>query len=89
MCPQLLSEQLVEQLNLGQEQCMSALRELQAHSIKSLKAKQTFQDTGVASLRVKVSGEHRTTLSININLASNARQLVEDISNQVNVPVER
>lgn len=86
---QLLCQQAAEWLNLPPDECLGSLKDLQTNALDCLKTNRVFQDTGVASVKVRVTGEQPQVLTINMLLTSSAAELVNEISASVSVPCIR
>lgn len=78
--------------------CITALQELQKHALDKLHDKEKYQETGIAIIKVKLSGNvvsvpdsstSSRILSINISLSSTTSDLQSAVSEQINVPPER
>lgn len=86
---QLLSEQISELLNIDQEYCISTLKELQNRALSHLKSNEIFKATGIANLKIKVSGKNPVTVSVDIPLTSSTQRLIEEVAQMTNISNER
>ncbi|KAG8271981.1 positive regulation of proteasomal ubiquitin-dependent protein catabolic process [Homalodisca vitripennis] len=85
----LLCEQLSPELNIDPELCITALRNLQNNALESLKSNKMFKETGMACLRVRVSGEVPTLLRINISLSDPTTEFLKEIAKETGISHER
>lgn len=46
-----------KELNLSEEVCSSILEELRLHALQKLSERKKFQDSGLATLKVKIAGQ--------------------------------
>lgn len=76
-------------LNIETEECLNLLRELQKQSLQRLEERNVFRSEGLASLRVKISGQQTSEFSIQLKLSDTTDDLKEKISAEVKVPFQR
>lgn len=92
-------------LELDKNICLTALKELQKHALEKLHDKEKYKETGIAVIKVKLSGFNSAStvsttnkndnpftsriLSINIRLSSYTDSLQKAVSEQINVSPER
>ncbi|XP_063537785.1 NEDD8 ultimate buster 1-like [Cydia strobilella] len=86
-----LSKKFATELSLPDNDVLSALHELQLHSIDRSKANSEFKETGLATLRVKatVPGDKPQVLKIQQTLESVGKGLIESVAKELNVSESR
>lgn len=86
-----LSKKFATELSLPDKDVLSALHELQLHSIERSKANSEFKETGLATLRVKatVPGEKPQVLKIQQTLESVGKGLIESVAKALDVSESR
>jgi ribosomal protein S13 len=86
---QLLCEQICEKLNIDEAQCLSTLRDIQNHALDRLRSNQVFKETGIASLRIRVSGDVPRNLTIKIVLTVTTEALIQEVATNIDLPTSR
>ncbi|XP_066999509.1 NEDD8 ultimate buster 1 isoform X2 [Anabrus simplex] len=86
-----LSEDYSTVLGIERTRCLTALRELQVHSLERLRERNHYQETGIATLKVRISGDKKRTnqLSLPIRLSANGQDLLEAVAAEIKEQVER
>lgn len=74
-----LSLSIGQDLKLDPDKVLPILLDLQARAISKLKERDNFIATGIADLRVKISGDNSQILNMKISLSSSS----EDLQNLV------
>uniref|UniRef100_A0A1B6DNP8 UBA domain-containing protein n=2 Tax=Clastoptera arizonana TaxID=38151 RepID=A0A1B6DNP8_9HEMI len=76
-------------LNFDKEMCLTALKQLQKHSLDRVKEKEVFKETGLATIKIKVSSRISQILSLQIHLSDMAEKLIQKVSDLLCIPKER
>lgn len=76
-------------LNIDEASCGVALRELKDHALVRLKEREVFRQTGLATIKVRVSGSVPQTLTIQVLLDETAAQLVDKVAEKLEIAKNR
>lgn len=94
--PQDLVSRYAKELNISEEVCSSSLEELRLHALQKLSERKKFQDSGLATLKVKIAGlrglkdvSKPSVIVLEISLSVRGQELREQISSLINVPTEQ
>ncbi|KAG8223390.1 hypothetical protein J437_LFUL002635, partial [Ladona fulva] len=83
---------LSKELEVDVETVIAALKDLQTNAVEKLSAREKFQKTGVATLKVRVSANKRDAvniLTVEILLTENGRRLKEILAERLGTTSER
>ncbi|XP_075235105.1 NEDD8 ultimate buster 1-like isoform X5 [Lycorma delicatula] len=96
MILQNLANKYSNELDIDKNICITALQELQKHALDKLHDKEVYQETGVAIIKVKLSGNivpgnitNSRILSIHTTLSSLTSSLQKAVSEQIDVTPEK
>lgn len=91
-----LANKYSNELDIDKNICITALQELQKHALDKLHDKEVYQETGVAIIKVKLSGNivpgnitNSRILSIHTTLSSLTSSLQKAVSEQIDVTPEK
>ncbi|KAL3854064.1 hypothetical protein ACJMK2_013345 [Sinanodonta woodiana] len=101
--PQELVEKYSKELQLSQELLQEILEQLRIHALQKLAERDKFQKSGLASLKVRISGKadgtndkaarssngSSQTLSIEISLSATGWELRQKVAHDVGIPVDQ
>ncbi|XP_047115578.1 NEDD8 ultimate buster 1-like [Schistocerca piceifrons] len=85
---QRLAEKYSKSTGLDQNTCLSVIKELQSHALQKLQERTQFQESGIATLKVRVS-KNRKIHSVKIRLTDIGHQLLEAVASELQQPLER
>ncbi|XP_071455442.1 NEDD8 ultimate buster 1-like [Hetaerina americana] len=77
-----------KELKLDSASILTVLRDLQANAIEKISSREKFQKTGIATLKIRVSANHREAAcvhSIEISLSENGRDLKQALAKKLDV----
>lgn len=84
-----MAVQYHETLNIHPQLCSEILLELQKKSLQRLVEREEYKEKGVATVRVKVSGQNTPEFSIHLKLSSPVEMLAKSISEKISVAAEK
>lgn len=84
-----LIEKYSRLLNIDEATCGVALRELKDHALMRLKEREVFRQTGLATIKVRVSGSIPQILTIQVILDETASQLIDKVAEKVEIVKNR
>lgn len=78
-------------LNINQDSCLYAIKELQESALQKLKERDHFKTTGLATIKVRISNEERGMRILNFEIRLNATglDLKNDIATRIDVNSDR
>ncbi|GLV37083.1 uncharacterized protein CBL_02086 [Carabus blaptoides fortunei] len=85
---QTLSRNYNECLSIPAETCLRVLNDLQSHAIDKLKERDHFKETGIATLKIRVSNDSSNVqiLSVQMRLNTEILELKSKVSQLINIP---
>lgn len=86
-----LSKTVSEALNISQATCLEIVKELQTNSVENLKQKTRFEESGLATLKIKVvnQGKAPKILTKEVMLTLRGSDLKDVICQDISVPSEK
>lgn len=69
-----------KELSLSEEVCSSILEELRLHALQKLSERKKFQDSGLATLKVKIAGQKNSKVCFNNVFRNKVKICLELIS---------
>lgn len=76
-------------LNVDPQICAEIILDVQIKSLQRLKERELFKTEGLATIRVKVSGQSISEFSVHLQLSSLCDDLKKSIAEQTNISAER
>lgn len=84
-----LTEKYSSLLNIDRASCGVALRELKDHALMRLKEREMFRQTGLATVKVRVSGSIPRLLTIQVLLNETVSQLTDKVAEKLEIAKNR
>jgi hypothetical protein len=78
-------------LGIAADSCLAVLRELQQHSLDRLRERNHFKETGLATIRVRVSDKShsRRIISLKTKLSAMVQEVQQTVASQIGVEFDR
>lgn len=86
-----LCKTISEALNISQATCLEIIKELQTNSVENLKQKTRFEESGLATIKIKVvnQGKAPKILTKEVMLTLRGSDLKDVICQDISVPPEK
>lgn len=88
---QILVKNYSSSLGISADSCLAALLELQQHALDRLRERDHFRETGLATIRVRVTDKNhsRRIISLETKLSATVQEVQQAVASQVGVDFDR
>ncbi|PNF44037.1 hypothetical protein B7P43_G16238, partial [Cryptotermes secundus] len=88
---QILVKNYSSSLGISADSCLASLLELQRHALDRLRERDRFRETGLATIRVRVTDKNhsRRIISLETKLSATVQEVQEEVASQVGVGFDR
>ena len=88
---QILVKNYSSSLGISADSCLASLLELQQHALDRLRERDHFRETGLATIRVRVTDKNhsRRIISLETKLSATVQEVQQAVASQVGVDFDR